>query len=101
MPRKARVVISERQQQYLRRLSRSGICPRELADRARIILFAYDRCNNATIAGRLGCPLRTVREWRNRWAHGFDRLVRIECLENDAAFRVALVDALMENPMSQ
>ena len=101
MPRKVRVVISERQQAYLRRLTQSDVCPPEVADRAQIVLFAYDKCNNATIADRLGCGRRTVREWRNRWAGGFDRLVRIECLESDAEFRVALVEALMDDPMSE
>ena len=101
MPRKVRVVISERQQEYLRRLTQSDSCPPEIADRAHIVLFAYDKCNNATIADRLGCGRRTVREWRNRWAGGFDRLVRIECLESDAQFRVALVETLMDDPTSE
>ena len=98
MPRKVRVVISERQQDYLLRLARSRGCPRDVADRARIVLFAYEKCTNGTIAERLGCGRRAVRDCRNRWAGGFDRLVHIECLESDAAFRVALVEALMENP---
>jgi hypothetical protein len=98
MPRKAKVVISERQQEYLRRLAESRTCPADLAQRARMILFAYDKCNNATIALRLGCEASAVRVWRNRWAERFDRLVHAECLESDDAFRLALIDALSDNP---
>ena len=78
----------------------SRACPRDVADRAQMILLAYDKCNNTTIAERLGCHRRTVREVRNRWAAGFDRLVRVECLESDDAFRSALVDALLDDPAS-
>src|SRR5438445_10556295 len=98
MPRESRVIISERQQDYLRRLAESRTCPRELAQRARMILFAYEKCNNATIADRLGCERATVSAWRNRWAERFAHLVHVECLESDDAFRVALIGTLSDNP---
>ena len=44
MPGKAaKVVITERQHEILRRWVRSRSCPRGLAQRAEIILLAFDR----------------------------------------------------------
>jgi len=101
MPGKAaKVVITERQQEILRQMVRSRSCPQGLAQRARIILLAFDRLQNGPIAEQLGCERHGVGIWRRRWADAFDTLIRIECLEGVPALRTAIEDVLSDNPRS-
>ena len=101
MPGKAaKVVITERQQEILRRWVGSRSCPRGLALRAEIVLLAFDRLRNGPIADHLGCERHGVGIWRRRWADAFDTLVRIECLEGPAAPETAIEDVLSDNPRS-
>jgi putative transposase len=101
MPGKAaKVVITERQQDILRQMVRSRSCPQGLAQRAHIILLAFERWQNGPIADRLGGERHAVGIWRRRWANAFDTLVRIECLEGLAALETAIEDVLSDNPRS-
>ena len=101
MPGKAaKVIITERQQEILRQMARSRSCPQGLAQRARIILLAFDRLQNGPIAEQLGCERHGVGIWRRRWADAFDTLVRIECLEGLSALETAIEDVLSDNPRS-
>jgi putative transposase len=101
MPGKAaKVVITERQQDILQRWVRSRSCPRGLAQRAEIILLAFDRLQNGPIADHLGCERHAVGIWRRRWADAFDTLVRIECLEGLSALAAAVEDVLSDTPRS-
>jgi putative transposase len=101
MPGKAaKVVITERQQEVLRQMVRSRSCPQGLAQRAEIILLAFDRLQNGPIADHLGCERHGVGIWRRRWADAFDTLVRIECLEGPSALETAIEDVLSDNPRS-
>src|SRR5262245_46583229 len=99
MPGKAaKVLITERQQDILRQLSRSRRCPQGLARRAEIVLLAFDRWQDGSIADHLGCERHAVGVWRRRWANAFDALARIECLEGESALRAAIEDVLSDNP---
>jgi putative transposase len=101
MPGKAaKVVITERQQEILQRWVGSRSCPQGLAQRAQIILLAFDRLQNGPIAEQLGCERHGVGIWRRRWADAFDTLVRIECLEGLSALETAIEDVLSDNPRS-
>lgn len=101
MPGKAaKVVITERQQDILRQMVRSRSCPQGLAQRAQIILLAFDRLQNGPIAEQLGCERHGVGIWRRRWADAFDTLVRIECLEGLSALETAIEDVLSDHPRS-
>jgi putative transposase len=101
MPGKAaKVVITERQQDILRQMVRSRSCPQGLAQRAHIILLAFDRWQNGPIADQLGCERHAVGIGRRRWADAFDNLVRIECLEGVPALEAAIEDVLSDNPRS-
>ena len=101
MPGKAaKVVITERQQDILQQMVRSRSCPQGLAQRAEIILLAFDRWQNGLIAGHLGCQRHAVGVWRRRWAAAFDTLVRIECLEGPSALQTAVEAILSDNPRS-
>ena len=99
MPGKAaKVVITERQQEILQRWARSRSCPRGLAQRAEIILLAFDRLPNGPVAEQLGCERHAVGIWRRRWAAAFDTVVRVECLEGLSALGAAVEDVLSDNP---
>ena len=101
MPGKAaKVVITERQQEILQRLVRSRSCSQGLAQRAEIILRAFDRWPNGSIADHLGCERHAVGIWRRRWAKAFDTLVRIECLEGCSALERGIEEVLSDNPRS-
>ena len=101
MPGKAaKVVITERQQEILQRWVGSRSCPKGLAQRAEIVLLAFDRLRNGPIANHLGCERHAVGIWRRRWADAFDTLVRIECLEGLSALETEIEDVLSDKPRS-
>ena len=101
MPGKAaKVVLTERQQAILQRWFRSRSCSQGLAQRAQMILLAFDRLQNGPIADDLGCERHAVGIWRRRWADAFDTLVRIECLEGISALEAAIEEVLRDHPRS-
>jgi len=101
MPGKAaKVVITERQQEILRQMSRSRTCAQGLARRAEMILLAFDRWQNGPIADHLGFERHAIGIWRRRWADAFDTLVRIECVEGLSALRSAIAEVLSDEHRS-
>ena len=88
--RAAKVTITERQQQVLRTMTRASTSAQALAQRAAMILLAFDGLDNEDIARRLGCERHAVGSWRRRWAQAFDRLVLVECCEGLPALRRAM-----------
>ena len=101
MPGRARkLIITERQQAILRTMSRSGTCPQAVAQRARMILLAFDGLSNEDIAGQLGCERHAVGPWRHRWADAFDLLVTVECCEQPSALPRAIESLLSDRPRS-
>lgn len=98
--RAAKVIITERQQEVLQTMSRSSTCPQALAQRAGMILLAFQGLDNEDIAQRLGCERHAVGIWRRRWADAFPRLVLIECCEKDSALPRAIEELLHDRPRS-
>jgi len=96
--RAAKVTITERQQQALRTMTRASTSTQALAQRAGMILLAFDRLANEDIARRLGCERHAVGVWRRRWARAFDRLVLVECCEGLPALRRAIAELLGDRP---
>ena len=96
--RAAKVTITERQQEVLRTMTRASTSTQALAQRAGMILRAFDGLTNADIAERLGCERHAVGAWRRRWARAFDRLVRVECCEGLPALRRAVGELLRDRP---
>ena len=80
MPRKAKLIITERQQEILRDMTVSRSCPQGLALRAEMILLAFERQQNAAIAERVGYERHAVGMWRRRWKAGFEKLINAECV---------------------
>src|SRR5438105_14510753 len=68
MPKRAtRVVLSEKEQEALTRISRRYRSEQQVAQRARIILAAAQEHSNTQIARELAINVDTARLWRDRW----------------------------------
>jgi putative transposase len=101
MPGRARkLIITERQQAILQAMTSSGTCPQAVAQRARMILLAFDGLSNQEIAERVGWERHAIGPWRHRWADAFDRLVVIECCEKPSALPQAIEGLLSDRPRS-
>lgn len=101
MPGRARkLIVTVRQQAILQTMTRSGTCPQAVAQRARIILLAFDGLSNEDIAVHLGCERHAVGPWRHRWADVFERLVLVECCEKLSALPHAIERLLSDRPRS-
>src|SRR5260370_24032488 len=101
MPGRARkLIITERQQAILRTMGRSSTCPQAVAQRARMILLAFDSLSNEDIAEQVGCERHAVGPWRHRWADAFPRLVLVECCEKPSALPRAITELLSDRPRS-
>lgn len=101
MPGRARkLIITERQQALLQTMTRSSTCSQALAQRARMILSAFEGLSNEQIAEQIGCERHAVGPWRHRWADAFDRLVLVECCEKPSALLEAIKELLSDRPRS-
>ena len=80
----AQVVISERQEKVLRKLSTATTVAKRLVQRATIILLAFSGVANQDIAKQIGLGRCQVGIWRRRWQNAFAKLIRIECSEDPA-----------------
>jgi hypothetical protein len=95
----AKVVITERQQVVLRKMSTAPTVAKRLVQRATIILLAFAGWTNEDLAGRVGLERHQVGLWRRRWQRAFNDLVRIECTEDSAAtLRHAIEAVLTDEP---
>jgi len=101
MPGKAaKVVITERQQVILQKLSRATTVAFRLRQRARVILLAFEGKLNQDIDSIVGLGRNQVGVWRRRWQEAFDRLTLIEGLEEPAALTRAVGDVLGDGQRS-
>ena len=96
--RTAKVTITERQQDLLRTIRDAPTASSQLRQRAAIVLLAFERRGNREIAAEVGLSRRQVSTWRRRWADAWDRLIRIECTETQAAARRAIERTLRDEP---
>jgi transposase len=94
----AKVVISERQEKVLRKLSTATTVAQRLVQRASIILRAFSGAANQDIAQQVGLGRGQVGIWRRRWQDAFSKLIRIECSEGPPALRRAIEDLLGDEP---
>ncbi len=63
MPGRAcKLIITERQQAVLQTMVGSSSCPQAVAQRARMVLLAFDGLDNEDIAGRVGCMKKSGTE---------------------------------------
>jgi transposase len=92
----AKVVITERQQVLLQKLSTATTVAKRLTQRATVILLAFDGLDNETIGQRVGLERHQIGIWRRRWQNAFDKLIQIECLDTAAALRKAIEAVLAD-----
>jgi hypothetical protein len=83
----AKLVITERQQAVLRQIVAALTSPVRLVQRAEIILRAFAKEDNQSIAVAIDLDPTAVGLWRRRWVKSWPKLIRIECTETQAAFR--------------
>ena len=101
MPGKAtKIVISERQQSVLLNIVRCPSSTQQLAQRARMILLAFDGDNNAQMAEQVGCERHAVGKWRRRWKSAFEKLISNECSETTKALQSGITDVLADEHRS-
>lgn len=95
----AKVVITERQQAVLRKMSTATTVAKRLVQRATLILLAFAGMDNRDIAQRVGLERHQIGLWRRRWQRAFNDLVRIECTEDPPAqLRHAIEAVLSDEP---
>lgn len=98
MPGKAaKVTITERQKVILEELSRSRSESKMIAQRAAIVLQAFDRCSNEDISVTVGLERKQVGVWRRRWQDAWESLTCLECRE-PRRLREAIRDTLRDAP---
>ncbi len=96
----ARIPLTTRMHDVLRQVASSRNVANAVATRANIILMAFQKHYNHTIAHELACSARIVGRWRQRWRDSFDALLRMQFSESDAAFRRAIIECLRDAPRS-
>src|SRR6516225_9841244 len=94
----AKVVISQRQEKVLRKLSTATTVAKRLVQRATIILLAFSGVANQDIAEEVGLGRCQVGIWRRRWQDAFANLIRIECSDAPPALRKAVEGLLSDEP---
>src|SRR3954462_582352 len=95
----AKVVITERQHEVLRKMSTATTLAQRLVQRATLILLAFAGMANQDIAARVGRERHQIGMWRRRWQRAFHDLVRIECTDDSpAALRHAIEELLSDEP---
>jgi putative transposase len=99
MPGKAaKVIVTERQLATLQTMIASSRCPQGIAQRARMIVLAFQGETNEAIAQKIQCERHLVGVWRRRWVRAFQRLVLVECGEKTSALPRALERLLSDSP---
>ena len=94
----ARIVLTEKQQDILLKITQSTTVSQRLLQRARIVMLAFERRQNEDIADVVQLNGKQVGLWRRRWKESFDALVSIECREAPAKLRRAIEDVLSDAP---
>jgi transposase len=98
MPGKAaKVTITERQKVILDELSRSRSEAKMIAQRAAIVLHAFDGCLNEDISVNVGLERKQVGVWRRRWQDAWESLTCLECRE-PRRLREAIRNTLRDAP---
>jgi transposase len=96
----AKVVITERQQVVLLKLSRATTVEFRFRQRARLILLAFEKKLNTEISGEVELNPDQVGLWRRRWRDEFERLTIIEGMEPPCELERAIVKLLSDEQRS-
>ena len=94
----ARIVLTEKQQDMLRKITQSTTVSQRLMQRAIIVLLAFEQRRNDDIADEVQRNRNQVGLWRRRWKQSFDALVSIECRETPSKLYRAIEEVLSDAP---
>jgi len=94
----AKIRVTERQKAILQQIVNATTATVHHAQRARIILEAFQRKLNRDIATKLGLDRGQIGLWRRRWADSFEALIAIECRETNATLSRAIQQVLSDAP---
>jgi putative transposase len=98
-PQPCRVVLSDKQQELLKRLCRRQTSPQRLVRRAKTILLAAEGLSNESIATQLGLSRNSVSLWRRRWDAATEGLEAAEAAgDSDRALLKRLQAMLQDAP---
>lgn len=96
----AKIQLTTCMHKVLSQLSSSRTIGNAIVTRSKIILLAFQRHNNQTIARQLKMCAKTVGMWRRRWRDSYAALLQMQFTENDAAFERAIIECLSDAPRS-
>jgi transposase len=96
----AKTPLTETMHEILSRLSTSRTVSYALRTRAMMILLAFRKQDNQTIARQLGCSAKVVGKWRRRWQNSYGALLAMQFMETRRAFRRAIMLCLSDAPRS-
>jgi transposase len=73
-----KILLKAEEIEELRRIARLRKAPYAEVVRAKVILLAWEHpdWSNSALARKIGCALRTVQRWRQRWKKGGRRTVQ-------------------------
>jgi transposase len=84
--------------EILLELSSSRNAGKAIVLRGNIILSAFQKCDNQTIARAMGFCTKMIGQWRRRWRDSFAALLQMQLTESRAAFRRAIIECLSDAP---
>lgn len=96
----AKVELTELMHRILQEIAFSRSIGAGIVFRAKIILMAFFKHCNQTIAELYACCRETVGLWRRRWRDSYKALLKLECSETEAEFRRVIIDCLSDAPRS-
>lgn len=73
-----RILLTSKELEWLRHVARLRKAPYAEVVRSKILLLAWEHpeWSNTRIAQAVGCAVRTVRKWRQRWKKGGSRTIK-------------------------
>ena len=99
MPGKAaRIQVTERQMELLEEIVASRTAAVRLAQRAQIVLLAFQKHNNEEVGELVGLNPQQVSVWRKRWKADWERLISVECNESRSVLKSKIESLLADQP---
>lgn len=92
----AKAVVTETQHAILQQMASATTSAVQHAQRAKVILEAFQGKLNEDIAAQVGLNRVQVGLWRRRWANSFAALVAIECRESRAKLARTIQEVLSD-----
>ena len=96
----AKVIVTEKQQAILQAFAKSRSVSVSLAQRSKIVLLAFDGHNNEQIEALVGLQHDAVGRWRRRWRDNWERLIDIECSQQQHVLEAEITKLLSDRKRS-